>query len=558
MITSNAPRVRNPVKTVLQLSLLAVLAISTLAVAAPSATPSPAVPSATAPVQPMPVTHPSLTAVQSPSPAASPPPGADTKATGIDAVLVLDSSGSMKRTDPLNLRLPAAKLFLALLGNNDRAGVVSFSDRATALVELTALHDAAGRQKLLHAVDRVTSNGLFTDLHGAVVKARAMFGAPQAQRPRYIILMSDGQMDTGDAARDQQLIAALRDVEMPALVKAQITLYSIAFTQESDIPLLKSSAEATHGQFRLARLDKDLHDVFTSLFESAKTPDMLPIEGGEFHADDAIQEVTVVASKENPKVQIFLQTPQGVRLTAHDAGREHYKELRWFSSSAFDMITLSRPLPGTWKVLFSNGRNKAYIVTDLGIVTDLKKHDFQRGDTLTITASLQRGAEVVRQPDILVNTQFTLQLKAPDGTTNEFMMRDTGQLGDKTAGDGIYTATVPLITPGQQKLHLVARSATFQRETTRDITVAAPARHATLPPAVAKASPKHRGAPVAPHRAVEQGVNLPWLIGGFLLFNLTIGAGIGAVLWWRGRHTGASDAMDRHASNICRFFLKFR
>jgi len=123
------------------------------------------------------------------------------------------------------------------------------------------------------------------------------------------------------------------------------------------------------------------------------------------------------------------------------------------------------------------------------------------------------------------------------------MMRDTGQLGDKAAGDGIYTATVPLITPGQQKLHLVARSATFQRETTRDITVAAPTRHATPLPPVAKASPKHRAAPVAPHRRVDPEVNLPWLIGGFLVFNLTIGAGIGAVLWWRGRRARASDAM---------------
>lgn len=533
MIVAHAYRLRNPVKRALRRFAAAVFLVNTCAVAAPAATPSP-------PESPAAVAHPSVApapVAASSATAVSPAPVVAAKATGIDAILVLDSSGSMKHTDPLNLRLPAAKLFIALLGNNDRAGVVSFSDRATTLAELIALNDPAGRQKLLRAVDRVTSNGLFTDLHDAVAKARAMLGAPQSERPRYIILMSDGRMDTGDAARDQQLIAALHDVEIPALVKARITLYSIAFTQESDIPLLKNSAEATHGQFRLARLDKDLHDVFTSLFESAKTPDMLPIEGGEFHADDAIQEVTVVASKENPKVQIFLQTPQGVRLTASDAGREHYKELRWFSSAAFDMITLPHPLPGTWKVLFSNGRNKAYIVTDLGIVTDLKKRDFQRGDTLTITAALQRGSDIVRQPEILASTQFTLQMQAPDGRVNEFMMRDTGQLGDKTANDGIYTATVPLITPGQQKLHLVARSATFQRETTRDITVAVPARVVTpLPPAV-KASPKHQATPAVPPRVVEPGVNIGWLISGFLLFNLLIGAGVGAVLWWRGRRT---------------------
>lgn len=538
MTSSPSSRADHPVPKVLRLSLFAVLAVAAWA----GATPTSAAPLAVnaAPVRVLPATSPVPTAMPSAGPVAAPALAATAKATGIDAVLVLDSSGSMKHTDPLSLRLPAAKLFIALLGAKDRAGVVSFSDHATSLTGLTALSDAAGRQQLLRAVDRVTSNGLFTDLHAAVAKARAMLGAPQAQRPRYIILMSDGQMDTGDAARDRQLIAALRDVEIPDLVKAQITLYTIAFTQESDIPLLKSSAEATHGQFRLARLDKDLHDVFTSLFESAKAPDMLPIEGGEFHADDAIQEVTVVASKENSKVQIFLQTPQGVRLTASDAGRQHYKELRWFSSAAFDMITVPHPLPGVWKVLFSNGRNKAYIVTDLGIVTDLKKQDFQRGDTLTITAALQRGSTIVKQPEILANTQFTLQMRAPDGRINEFMMRDTGQLGDKTANDGIYTATVPLITPGQQKLHLVARSATFQREITRDITVAAPA-HVAAPPPVTPA-PRHRVAPARLPRPIETDVSVGWLVGGFLLFNLLIGAGIGTVVWWRGRRASPGKA----------------
>ncbi len=468
-------------------------------------------------------------------------------------MLVLDASGSMKQTDPLNLRLAAAKMFIALLGKTDRAGVISFSDRGLPLATLMPARDDAARQKLLQAVDKVASTGQFTNLHDALLKARAMLGEQRDDRPRYVILMSDGQMDTGKAARDADLTAQLKDTLVPELTKAHITLYTIAFTRESDVALLKGIAETTRGQFRLAQLDKDLHDVFTSLFESAKTPDMLPIEGGEFHADDAIQEVTVVATKDNPKVRIFLQTPDGKRLAATDASVEN-KAMRWYSSPAFDMITLDHPAAGIWKVLFSTGKNKAYIVTDLGIVTDLKEQQYKRGATLTVTAWLNRGGEIVKQPDILTSTQFTIQLLGLGGAVNEFIMRDTGQLGDKVANDGVYTATVPLITQGQQKLHLVAKSATFQRETTRDITVSeAPVVAAAAPvvqPAVAKpvvkhaAAPEPEAAPTAPKPAEEKALSMTWVLGGFVLFNLLIGGGVVLFIWWRRRRSGAPPVKD--------------
>ncbi len=566
MIETSAGVVRALFKTAVLLSALYLPAgyATEPATAAPPEVPADTKPVAPATVQPvLPAEHaPAATAaphMAQPGTTAAPPPPA-VKVSGIDAVLVLDSSGSMKHTDPLNLRLPAAKLFIALLGKADRAGVISFSDRGYPLAALMPAHDDAARQKLLQAVDKVESNGQFTNLHDALLKARAMLGEQQDDRPRYVILMSDGQMDTGNAARDAQLTAQLKDTLIPELTKAHITLYTIAFTPASDVALLKAIAEATRGQFRLALLDKDLHDVFTSLFESAKTPDMLPIEGGEFHADDAIQEVTVVATKDNPKVQIFLQAPDGKRLAATDAAAQN-KAMRWYSSPAFDMITLDHPAAGVWKVLFSTGKNKAYIVTDLGIVTDLKDQQFKRGATLTVTAWLNRGGEIVKQPDILTSTQFTIQMQGPGGAVNEFIMRDTGQLGDKVPNDGIYTATVPLITIGQQKLHLVAKSATFQRETTRDITVIEPP--AVVPaapaaqPAVAKPVVKHAAppepvaVPKTPPPVEEKGLSMAWLLGGFVLFNLLVAGGVILVLWWRRRRpaTLAAPADDNEAED---------
>jgi hypothetical protein len=57
---------------------------------------------------------------------------------GVDAVLVMDSSGSMAKNDPNKLRVPAAKLFMSLLGERDRIGLVSFSDNGYPVLHLTA------------------------------------------------------------------------------------------------------------------------------------------------------------------------------------------------------------------------------------------------------------------------------------------------------------------------------------------------------------------------------------------------------------------------------------
>ncbi|MFQ3574501.1 MAG: VWA domain-containing protein, partial [Thermodesulfovibrionales bacterium] len=43
-------------------------------------------------------------------------------------VLLIDSSGSMKKTDPKSYRKPAAKLFVSLIGEEYKIAVLSFGD----------------------------------------------------------------------------------------------------------------------------------------------------------------------------------------------------------------------------------------------------------------------------------------------------------------------------------------------------------------------------------------------------------------------------------------------
>src|SRR5262245_17273721 len=81
----------------------------------------------------------------------------------LDVVLILDSSRSMKRTDPEKLRNKAAKLFMRFLSPGDRAALVHFSSAAVTVLPLAPLSQH-GLEAMDLAIDGVPVEGNFSDL----------------------------------------------------------------------------------------------------------------------------------------------------------------------------------------------------------------------------------------------------------------------------------------------------------------------------------------------------------------------------------------------------------
>jgi len=481
--------------------------------------------------------------------------------SGVDAVLVIDSSGSMRETDPRRLRVPAAKLFISLLGVEDRVGLVSFSDAGYPVTRLTPT-TGANRERLLQGVDKVSAKGAYTNLYAALTAGVALLQgddlpdrSPDLERRRLLLLMSDGRMDTGDFERDRALLDKIRGETLPALAAAGIEVYTIAFTEASDMALLHEMAARTAGMSRLASNDHELQAAFSQIFERAKQPDMLPICGGEFQVDAAVAEVTVVASKATPAVKIRLETPEGRTLAATAAG----EGVRWFESEQFDMITVPRPQAGRWRLLASDDRDsRAYIVTDLGMDAYLGETPVYVGSEQAAEAWLVQNGEIITADELLAQTRFQLQIFHPDGTLSEVALADTGLNGDRAGGDGVFSQPIVFTQPGQQRVRVTASGGTFEREKTlfveavaADVAVAqtaAPAvadEPATVPaatePEVASAA-EAQAAGTAP----ESGINIGLVVSLFVLVNALIAAFVGGVIFWRRRRaaTTAPAAQD--------------
>ena len=477
------------------------------------------------------------------------------RAADVDAVLVIDSSGSMKETDPRRLRIPAAKMFISLLDAKDRVGLISFSDNGYPVLQLTPA-DKQHQTELFAAVEKVSSKGAYTNLHAALATGHAMLKREgDSQRRRMLVLMSDGKMDTGDFDRDKALLEKIRGETVDALIKDGIEVYTIAFTEASDMPLLHEVAERTAALSRLASNDHELHEVFSQIFESAKQPDMLPMEGGAFMVDSAVEEVTVVASKATPDVEVKLEMPDGRMIAAINAG----KAVRWFKSEQFDMITIDKPPAGQWHLRSSDDRgDKAYVVTHLGMEARLGETPVYANTEQTGEAWLHENGEILIKPEILGQTQFTVEITQPDGAKLEMPLADAGMSGDRAAADGVFANLFNLAQPGQQQVRVIAKNANFQREKTMIVEVAVPTvgttqapadatppvaeepAHETPPPAEAaheEESPKE----VAP-AAEEKGMNLGLIISLFVLVNLILGGAVGGFIFWRKRKAAKAVA----------------
>ena len=505
-----------------------------------------------------------------------------TAAGGVDAVLVMDSSGSMAKNDPKKLRVPAARLFMSLLGEEDRIGLISFSDNGYPVLHLTAPGEQSNA-RILAAADKVSSKGVYTNLYAALSKGIGMLDKEsEPDQEKMLVLMSDGKMDVGDSDEDQFLTQKLQGELLQAAADKGIKIYSIAFTEASDIELLKQVAKSTDALFKLAHSDQDLHDVFGAIFESAKDPDMLPIEGGGFMVDASIEEVTIVASKEREDVRIYLQAPDGRKL-----GAEHADDkLKWFLSHHFDMITLRDPEPGAWKLLFTGGSNRAYIVTSMALNHTPQKSSLVVGDDMVLESWLEQDGTLLDKEAVLTNTRFLMEIQDPNGETARFDLFDRGEYGDKKPADGVYSNTLSYENAGSYQIRIIAEGETFQRQKTVHFEIEPPAAGAAQPApehqapaepgAEANRLPEPQSEPEPeleselesepepetdnaeaadspeevpeqrPEPAKEKGVHLGRVIAIFLGINLLLGS-VGFALWWllkKRRKTDSAEAED--------------
>ncbi|MGH8119709.1 MAG: FHA domain-containing protein, partial [Gammaproteobacteria bacterium] len=121
----------------------------------------------------------------------------------------------------------------------------------------------------------------YTNIPDAI--ERAVYELKNSDRPdsrKSIVFMTDGIVDTGNAARDQEKSRWLQEELVADAEDAGIAIFGIAFTEEADFQLIQSLAQKTNGEYYRALKPEDLNNVYerihAQIIKAAEPPVVAP------------------------------------------------------------------------------------------------------------------------------------------------------------------------------------------------------------------------------------------------------------------------------------------
>ena len=178
-------------------------------------------------------------------------------------VVLLDASGSMRKTDPSRLRVEAFELLLALSKDGDRMALCEFGEGVRDLSGGFVDVGPATRATLASDAARCGDSDRITDVLAALRHADDLVSRLTAEEraayPPVVLFLTDGcdQVPGSDPTRNDQIDAAAR-----AIAQAGARIYGLGLSREADRNLFRRLEIATGGETFYAASSTELLEGF--------------------------------------------------------------------------------------------------------------------------------------------------------------------------------------------------------------------------------------------------------------------------------------------------------
>jgi len=375
--------------------------------------------------------------------------------------VLIDVSGSMKKNDPKNLRIPAIKLLINLLPKGTKVGLWLFSENTTALVNAGTVNKRWKKQALLK-IKKIHSRGLFTNIEDALQKSTKQWlsSSNKNNNNRSLIILTDGMVDISkDIMQSAESRARVMDVQVPLLQQAGIKIQTIALSNDADAELLGKLASDTGGWSETAQSAEQLQKVFFKIFKQAIPQDAVPLAGNVFMVDKSIKEFSVLIFKKPGDKSPYLISPRNKKITRKLIS----SKVSWLNEKNYDLVTITKPKPGEWKIIGNmDPDNQVMIVTDLKFEIDELPNHILVKDTIDVNGFFSNQHQLISRADFLNLIDFSIELDKGQKIKMSAVKGKQG-LFRKTLGEEL--------TKGRHTLKLVADGKTFKREITKTIEV---------------------------------------------------------------------------------------
>jgi uncharacterized protein (TIGR03503 family) len=386
-----------------------------------------------------------------------------------DIRVIIDVSGSMKKSDPLNLRVPAMKMLNGLIPDGSYAGVWNFGRYVDMSVKWGKV-DKDWRKRADIGAAKINSNGLNSDIERALERASLGWEETVTKTQRSIILLTDGRVDISKAKEmNKASRKTILTKSIQALKKSGARVHAIALSKDADAALLKQLAIETGGSFETAESAKELQKIFLKLFERATDPDMIELKGNEFTVDKSIKEMTLLIFRPKGSKLTQLYPPDAALINFELKGKS-----TWRSEEGYDLVTIKKPKVGVWKIdAYSDPDNRLMVVTDLTLKLLEVPAYITPSQSLSIVTELHNKSRKISKDSFLRFVEFNLMHIDVDGTENQLALIHSDVIEDK--GQYLHQLEGSL-AEGKHSFIVTIDSRTFNRSKRIDVEVQWPAK----------------------------------------------------------------------------------
>lgn len=193
-----------------------------------------------------------------------------------DVVFVMDTSGSMSKTDPNNDRFSAALDLVSSMNEQNRVALYRFDDTAKQIFPMTEVTDKAKKdiEEKLKQHENAEGN---TNMRAALEKAYdEIKSTEKTDRNVMVILLSDGG-DTYDL--DKKFEETIKPFK-----SAGIPIYTIGMSNENNFYMLKKISRESNGNYYSVKEAKDLKGIFNKIYRDRQQRLLIDKRDGVYEA----------------------------------------------------------------------------------------------------------------------------------------------------------------------------------------------------------------------------------------------------------------------------------
>ncbi|WP_348623328.1 vWA domain-containing protein [Paenibacillus peoriae] len=286
---------------------------------------------------------------------------------GYDAVFVLDTSYSMRDTDPEGIAAEVINMFMDLSdADRTRVGFVAYNHHVVASKPLTSIAVAAQKSQIQQEIRTLNRSG-YTDLGLGLRKGSELLaaGASQGRQP-FMILLSDGETDFGASSGSRSKGDSNNDVS--SVIKSAQTkgypVYTIGLNHDGTVNRqeLERIASQTGGASFITSSAEDLPEILNRIFASQIRSKLVPIAAitttGEMQEltvtlpDSSMEEANLVLLSEHPLLETQLYS--------------NSENVRRYKSSRYAILKIEHPQAGKVKLKLRGIRGDLVKINLLG------------------------------------------------------------------------------------------------------------------------------------------------------------------------------------------------